>query len=297
MAAVTDWLSTCDLCLRQGGFIRLASGNAESDPLLSSVGMRGDCATVGCPSCGWVFKPRVLSKGELEKLYDERGGMATVDAASSEQTGLRSQELYTLLVPLFPKSGNLRVLDVGGGAGQACSAFANRGHEVHILDLAATEPVDSRMFIHRGTLASMNSDITYDLIMMNHVLEHVWSPRDLLNAARARLNPQGRLFVEVPFELYTPFVKRRLGDARHVGYFAVRTLRRFLLETGYTIHWIRRVLAPYDRRRVMAIRALASVATKHDGQISQLRLLPGLLGTALEMASPRQLLLALLRTR
>lgn len=40
----------------------------------------------------------------------------------------------------------------------------------------------------------------YDLVVMSHVLEHVSSPRSLVEFARSRLKANGLMYVEVPIE-------------------------------------------------------------------------------------------------
>jgi SAM-dependent methyltransferase len=196
----------------------------------------------------------------------------------------------------------LRVLDLGGGAGQAAQVFAERGHFVHILDQYATNAIHPRMTISKGDLDQLGSEDWFDLILMNHVLEHVWSPRRMLSTASRHLAAGGVLFVEVPFELYTPFIKRRLGDPLHVGYFAVHTLRRYLEQCDLDPLWVRRALGQYNARRVMVLRAVARSCTpirlqRRPSRLERRSLIPRLVLTPLEMLHPFQLALAAVRTR
>jgi hypothetical protein len=92
---------------------------------------------------------------------------------------------------------------------------------------------------------------------MNHVLEHVFSPTEFLTAANHVLKEEGILIVEVPLELYTPLIAKRLGDWRHVGYFCRATLRQFLEKTGFVVEHIALEKGRYEARCLPVIRAVA----------------------------------------
>ena len=64
------------------------------------------------------------------------------------------------------------------------------------------------------------------------MLEHTSSPSAFLSHAKVLLADGGILFIEVPFELLTPFVSRSVGDHRHLGYFTSITLRNYLERSG-----------------------------------------------------------------
>jgi SAM-dependent methyltransferase len=205
--------------------------------------------------------------------------------------------LFELLKPELGLSDRFcTVLDVGGGVGQLSQVFAERGHHVCILDIAPTRALHPAMTVRRGQLGELDEGDRFDLILLSHVLEHVWSPSELLKHAYNHLGDKGALFVEVPFELYTPFIKRKLGDPRHVGYFARHTLGRYLEQTGFQVAWVRRDLGLYDTRRIMVLRALAFPAVSSAssfnpwGRLSWLR-------TPLEMLHPRQVSHVARRTR
>ena len=73
----------------------------------------------------------------------------------------------------------------------------------------------------------------FDVVVMCHVLEHVFSPMSFLRKAYSILNKQGIVFVEVPFELYTPIIFKtswRLATCRLLFYNCVRN---FLLQAGF----------------------------------------------------------------
>ena len=275
----------CDLCGCEGPFESLVREVPSVDSVLVAVGVEELLHTVVCRQCGWVFKPEILSQSQLNTLYGLLGGTESYRSDAVEQNILRSAELHFWLDSNIGLSGNrMTVLDVGGGVGQVSNALSEHGHEVTILDLVINKPLYEDMKCIKGTLQSMQDRVGYDLILMNHVLEHVWTPSEMLKQAEERLNMGGYIYVEVPFELYTPIVRRRLGDPCHVGYFTLNTLKMFLTKAGFHVVKVERFLGRYNDRRVMVLRGLARKAENEDMSLSwgknagQFSLLKELLG-------------------
>lgn len=253
-----DIKKCCDLCGCEGPFENLVKEAPAADSVLVAVGVEESLNTVVCRQCGWVFKPEIFSGSQMKALYGLLGGAESYRLDTITQNILRSTELCSWLDRIIGLSGSRRaVLDVGGGVGQVSKALAESGHEVTILDLVINQPLHKNMKCIEGTLQSMQDGIRYDLILMNHVLEHVWTPSEMLKQAKERLNAGGYIYVEVPFELYTPIIRRRLGDPCHVGYFTLNTLKDFLTKTGLRVIKAERFLGRYNDRRVMVLRGLA----------------------------------------
>ena len=297
-----EFISRCDLCETSDGLSQIVCETPRADPTLSQLGVTQPYTTLLCTKCGWVFKPGILSRDQLGQLYDRVGGRATTEPAAAVAIRNRARELYDFMdqhVDLSSKKNELSILDVGGGVGQVSSTFAERGHDVHVLDVAvAVEGCDPSGAItyHRSDLADFAPPKLFDLILMNHILEHVWSPSDALHIARQLLTSQGRIYIEVPFELYTALVKRKLGDPCHVGYFSTKTLRGFLTKCGFDVCLCGRTMGRYNGRNVMILRALAqsrsAIVSDATAEIPD-----GWMHTVFDMIHPHQLALAMRRTR
>jgi len=95
-----------------------------------------------------------------------------------------------------------RVLDVGCGRGVILGPLADRGFEVHGVEISAeaAQGADPRAEIR---IASSLGDAGYeagffDQVVIWHVLEHVADPRGTLEEVARILRPGGRLIVAVP---------------------------------------------------------------------------------------------------
>jgi SAM-dependent methyltransferase len=247
---------TCDLCgadlVRCGA--SLVTGQQEL------LGVQISLSTVACRRCRFIFQAERFSDDLLTDLYEQDTSFAFGEAEEEIpliKSGLvERQEVISKAMSAYGMTEGAAVLDVGGGRGECCQHLVQR-HRVVVADTTETPPVDPRIEKILGLFSANLETGTFDVVVMNHVLEHVFSPTALLASAHSVLKERGILIVEVPFELYTPLVFRHLGDWRHVAYFCRATLRQFLEKSGFTVDRVVLEEGRYGVRRLPVIRAVA----------------------------------------
>ena len=137
-----------------------------------------------------------------------------------------------------------RVLDVGCGRGVILGPLADRGFEVHGVEVSsdASRGADARAEIRfAADLAdAAYPDAHFDEVVIWHVLEHLPDPRRTLEEVRRILKPRGRLIVAVPN--FSSAQARWSGAAwfhldlpRHLYQFPLDALRRLLEEVGFEV--------------------------------------------------------------
>ena len=103
-------------------------------------------------------------------------------------------------LPPAPVGG--RVLDVGSGNGAFLDNAKLLGWEVVGLDIDPTVVKSARergLNVHQGGLETLSEKVdSFDVITMNHVIEHVHDPISVLNACNRLLRPGGQLWLVTP---------------------------------------------------------------------------------------------------
>jgi len=200
---------------------------------------------VGCEGCGLGRFHPWLGAEQVRAFYpDEYYG----------EPGAKFQPLVERLVRLvgarhigFLSRGlrpGARILDVGCGRGVVLGPLADRGLEVHGVEVSAeaARGADPRAEIR---IAAQLGDAGYapgffDEVIIWHVLEHLPDPRVALREVHRVLAPGGRLIVAVPN--FSSWQARWSGAAwfhldlpRHLYHFPLEALCRLLRDVGFEI--------------------------------------------------------------
>lgn len=134
-----------------------------------------------------------------------------------------------------------RMLDIGIGSGSFLAYMKERNWDVLGCDLskAVCALAEQRWCVssHCGDVTTLPADAAYDLVVMNHVLEHVQRPVEMLQEVRRRMRPGGLLHLAVPnvacweaglpgWTSYEPY---------HLLYFTPATVRRVVEKAGFRV--------------------------------------------------------------
>jgi SAM-dependent methyltransferase len=150
---------------------------------------------------------------------------------------------------ILPWIGEGRLLDVGCGPGVNLRTFQEQGWDVHGVEMSeaaaalARERVGDR--IHLGTLDTVPyADESFDVIVMSHSLEHMFSPVATLERLRRLLRPAGVLVIAVP---NAGSLEAKLFDKwwvpwdppRHLYHFEKMTLQKVLERAKFRVTRVR----------------------------------------------------------
>jgi SAM-dependent methyltransferase len=200
---------------------------------------------VACEECGLGRFHPMLGPEEIRGLYpDEYYG----------EPGVKFQPLVEAVVRWVGErhisflsrglDAGARVLDVGCGRGVILGALADRGFEVHGVEISAeaARGADPRAEIRIApTLVEADyPDAFFDEIVIWHVLEHLVDPRSTVTEMQRILKPNGRLIVAVPnFESaqarWSGGAWFHLDLPRHLYQFPLSALRRMLGDVGFEV--------------------------------------------------------------
>lgn len=218
---------------------------------------------VECLNCGCVYLRERPTIDEIRLYYPpEKQMWRETWQYNLVRTGVRGRYIPTNPVHSFlgwaldkvfllpPKdSPQPRLLDIGGGNFKATKAYSEAGFECYGIDINPetvafarnTLGLDVRQEPFEATSFPANH---FDIVLMHHVLEHLYSPRNSLRQARRILKDEGYLVVEVPNSGGWSAQKFRemwgfVGAPQHTWLPDPQTLAHLLQEEGFHIvRWL-----------------------------------------------------------
>lgn len=160
--------------------------------------------------------------------------------------------LVPALLKLIPHSPKLRILDLGCGNGSLSGVLADLGHSVVGIDSSETGiRIAKDHFPKCDFIKSDIYDLPYDMlenrfdiVLAMEVIEHLYRPRKLLEAARRCLKKDGRVIVSAPYHGYLKNMAlsifngwdrhfTALWDGGHIKFFSPKVLSKLLHEEGF----------------------------------------------------------------
>lgn len=174
--------------------------------------------------------------------------------APDPANGDSGKGLSDALVGLILKLDSIRsICDLGCGNGYLAGRLAQLGHSITGIDaspsgveLARTHYPDADFVCSMidSHLIEILPKVNFDLIVSSDVIEHLYRPADLLEAAAALLRPGGHLVIGTPYHGYIKNLAlsvsgrmdahfTALWDGGHIKFFSVRTLAELIRQHGF----------------------------------------------------------------
>jgi 2-polyprenyl-3-methyl-5-hydroxy-6-metoxy-1,4-benzoquinol methylase len=150
-----------------------------------------------------------------------------------------------------------KICELGCGSGWLSHRLAERGYETLGVDLsesgirvAQSAAIEGARFLHESIDAQLPKRIgltaPFDLVLSNDVIEHLYRPLDLLEAAKGMLAPGGVLLIATPYHGYLKNLAivalgkadqhfNPLWDGGHIKFFSPTTLTQLLQKNGFKV--------------------------------------------------------------
>jgi 2-polyprenyl-3-methyl-5-hydroxy-6-metoxy-1,4-benzoquinol methylase len=207
-----------------------------------------------CAQCGLEFvTPRLSFESLAEKVYSDN--YFPVREGSSERTA-EETHYYTRQMANFERllGRKGKVLDIGCGNGSFLDFARESGWEIAGSDIKLSDDARSlNCTLKEGRIQELDlGDEKFDLIRLNHVLEHTQEPVEDLKRCRDMLARGGILFISVPnIAGLSPRLKslqsklhlksnrwRHYAAMHHLFFFSPTTLRAAVEKAGMkVIEW------------------------------------------------------------
>jgi methionine biosynthesis protein MetW len=235
----------CDLC----DSLEIEKTSIIQDCLF---GVPGNFSLRKCKKCGTLYLSPRPKREEIVRLYRKYYNYRKVSRGNSLRVWLRKNaRLRTIyhaingeyIAEILRKSKG-KVLDVGCGNGvlledlreNGCVAM---GVELNPDNVSIAKVKGFEVFC--GSLEDARyQDNTFDVVIVNHVLEHVPSPIKTMKEIWRILKPGGKVFIQTPNE--ESYMRKIFGKywtgwhiPFHFNYFSQRTIRKLSLLAGFKV--------------------------------------------------------------
>lgn len=203
---------------------------------------------VVCRDCGLIQTSSRMDEDSYRAFYDKEYRQLYVGERHPSETFFRRQykkgsRIYKYLQDygFFSDRKDMFVFEVGCGAGGILQYFKEKGCKVQGVDLGAEYIEYGKnkygLDLMHGSLKEQTLSNSPDIVIYNHVFEHILYPNSELNTVRDVLADNGSLYLEVPG--IKNLMKRstvdflRLIQNAHVFYFTLKTLNNLMMKNGF----------------------------------------------------------------
>lgn len=235
-------------------------GNTKHKLILSNgvdyeYGVEGEFNFFKCVKCGLIQQQPTPSTKELQRFYP--AGYHSYQRPSNylftKLSRLNLNRRLKRYAELIGPGG--KVLDIGCGDGEIIEAMSKKGaydcYGIEINKDIAKQGQQKNLKIYAGSFEECDAfkDDFFDLIIVNHLIEHVTDPEALLKKAWQCLKPGGWMIGETP---NTDSYGRKILKGKWSGYHVPRHIHLFsdanlsflFGKTGFSVIDIKKSLNP-----------------------------------------------------
>lgn len=197
-----------------------------------------------CNSCGF---------GETKKLIAQKKEYHRDESYVKEERLFENIfEKRVKIISRFKQKGS--VLEIGCSTGLMLSLLMSRGWEVTGIEISRkaakiAEKRGIKVIIQSFETSEINQK--FDLIVLNHTLEHLTDPEEVISKAYSLLNDKGLLYIDVPnfgglsakvYGMNWPL----LLPEEHLWHFSEKSLSFLLEKLGFRIIFINKSSGIWD---------------------------------------------------
>jgi 2-polyprenyl-3-methyl-5-hydroxy-6-metoxy-1,4-benzoquinol methylase len=220
-----EQLADCPIC-RRGDCVRDVATVADDAP----AGL-----VAACTRCEHVFFRRRPTSAWFKRFYERDWDRGHRDAAPATKLDSSSRVL-DFCRPHLPTGA--RVFEIGAGLGTSLRAFHEAGYTV-----SSVEPSEHRarfvstvmgLDCRASPIEQVAGSHDYDLVYVNHVLEHLVDPVSTLGTAATLLRAGGHLYIAVP-NLWNECSAQTVHYVPHLHAFTLGAVERLARTCGFTV--------------------------------------------------------------
>lgn len=202
------------------------------------------CIEIGCrvcSGCGLVLQDPVVPRNMMDWYYSQLSNYTNPSrlGSPSKTTISHMNRQVSFLSRHLSRQG--KAFQVGCSNGYTLHVLEQAGWSVNGIDISPTAINIARnvwgLELEVGDFDKykpIDSD-KYDLVVLTHVLEHLYDPIVTLKKIRQMLKPSGYLFIEVPALVNPDYWPPGYFSFEHLNYFSLRSITNILALSGYQV--------------------------------------------------------------
>jgi len=193
-----------------------------------------------CLGCGLIQQSLYGNYERLQQVYENIRRDRPIYNSNSIVMLKKFDIIFKDIQKYHEKPGEM--LDIGCGFGTYMELFASRGWKVTGIDLSENcinWARSKNLNCYLTSVEKFVSNRKFDLILMNHTIEHFQDPLAILNKAKSWLAERGILYIRVPNvdSKAVRFLKANfvghLKPFEHLYYFNAKTLKSLITKGGF----------------------------------------------------------------
>jgi 2-polyprenyl-3-methyl-5-hydroxy-6-metoxy-1,4-benzoquinol methylase len=173
-----------------------------------------------CKNCGFIYTNPVPKEKFLEQYYHSKH---LYDGGALDYN-LENRITYLQKV----KGERGRLLEIGSGEGSYVEAVKKLG-----IDAVGTEPNEQADSVSSHKYLEEHVKL-FDLVVSNHVLEHIINPVKFISSLYDRMLPNGLIILEVP-NLHMYGIYSTAISHEHISHFTPANLAYFVRKCGFEV--------------------------------------------------------------
>ncbi len=185
----------CNLCGEQENFKEISTEIREGEGLI-----------LECSNCKHIFQALEMNLDELEEYYNDiytsTNSLSVEKIEVQEHFEARKKTLNNMLDHIKPiLEKDMKVLDIGSGAGALLYSIKNYVHKMYATELNKSYvQFMNEMGINAqyGFFEKLNFDTKFDLIISINALDHMPYPMEILYKIYNNLEEGGKIYFELP---------------------------------------------------------------------------------------------------
>jgi SAM-dependent methyltransferase len=197
-----------------------------------------------CRRCGLIFLNPAPDTREMEFFYPKGYWAKRESRLEGFYRDLITRLELKNLIKVMGKGG--RLLDVGSGAGEFLYHAERLGFESYGVEISeemvkySVKTFGLKNVINSDLLSNSFPEGFFDIVLFNHVLEHLYNPLENLIEAKRLLKKEGILVIQIPnldSYQFKFFGKKwfQLSVPQHLYHFTPETIRLALEKVGFDL--------------------------------------------------------------